>query len=457
MEIIRQSLRNPKYWLYFSLMLLCVVTVCYYQLEIAMKIFLPVALVLIFSNIIDFPKSLVFVTIVTSILSLAILEYRMLPGYSFRIGIADLIVCLQIILLIIYRTLNPDKFKTKDIFSLPILLFLLAAIVSIFVSTNKVVSVSYLLLLVTGYLFYRYIILVFQTQQDLKLLTGICIVALAFIIIRALVAMSAGAAQMRAGIFLASRTGFVFSGPNGLAGILVVLLPFTFIAFYLRRLILKVVIALIFLGGVYLLTQTYSRNGYLCFIVSTFVMIAMLTKIKGKVFLLPFVVLSIPFLLIGSTIVLRLFSITMFQIDPSSLLRLVMWKLAINEVAEYPLTGVGLANFYYATRIVRIGFCHNLYLNSFAEMGLFGGISVLALVGMIFYNLFNTYRNLKEGFAKYLNVCLIGSWIAFSMNHMFDQICFFIDRTSEMKFFWLLMGLTAVFLINARRSNDETL
>lgn len=452
MENLRQNLRNPKYWLYLSLMLLCVLIICYHQIEIALKIFLPIALILIFSNIVDFPRSLVFAVIFSSILSLVVLDYRMLPGYSFRIGLADIIIYLQVILLIIYRTLNPNTSRSKDIFLPPMVLFFLGAIISLIVAPNRAVSISYLWLLLTGYLLYRYIVLVFNTEQDVKLLTWVCIGSLVFVIMRALVVMSAGGLQAQTGMFLANRAGFVFSGPNGLAGIIVMLLPFTFMAFYFRKWTIKIGVVLIFVIGVYLLTRTYSRNGYVSFMMSTLVMTALLAKMKGRFALVSLVVLGVPLLFVGTSVLVRLFSVTMFQLDPSALLRLVMWKSAVNEFAKHPLTGVGIANFYYATRIVRIGFCHNLYLNSFAEMGLLGGISVLALLVMIFWKLVSTYRVLKEGFNKYLNVCLIGSWVAFVTNHMFDQVCFFIDRTSEMKFFWLLTGLTAIFLINTHKA-----
>jgi len=453
MERLRQYLRNPKYWLYVSLMLLCVLTICYHQIEIALKIFLPITVVLIFSNIIDFPRSLVFAVVFSCILSLIIVDYQVLPGYSFRLGLSDTIIYVQVILLMIYLTLNPRVPRSRDFFRYPIALFFLAAIISLIAASDRVVSISYLLLLVTGYLLYRYIVVVFNTEKDVELLTWVCIVALAFIVVRALAVMSAGDPQARAGIFLASRTGFVFSGPNGLAGIMVMLLPFTFMAFYYRKWIVKVGVLLVFLVGIYLLTRTYSRNGYLSFMLSILVMAVLLAKMKGRFALVSLVVLGIPVLFVGTSVLLRLFSVTMFRLDPSALLRLVMWKSAINLFAEYPLTGVGIANFYHATRVVRIGFCHNLYLNSFAEMGLIGGTAVLALLIMIFWQLFGTFRVLRVGFSKYLNVCLIGSWVAFFTNHMFDQVCFFVDRTSEMKFFWLLMGLTAIFLISTRKPN----
>ena len=437
-------------------MLLCVLAFCHYHLEIAAKIFLTISLILVLTFTFDFPRALVFATIFASILAYVIVDERILLGYSFRVGFADLIVLLQICMFLIYRSVNPEKPGAKDVFVVPMVLFLIGVALSFSVATDRSVSFYYFCLLLSGYLFYRFIILVFNTEQDIKLLAFGSIAALVFVIVRAFVLIPA-TAQARAGIFLANRTGFVFSGPNGLAGILVLLLPFTFIVFHYRNLALKILMAVVFILGTYLLMRTYSRNGYISFIVSMLVMTAMLVRIKGKFVFVALFVIGVPMMLIGATFIMRLFSVTMFQLDPSALLRLIMWKSALNAFGSFPITGVGLGNFYYATRIVKIGFCHNFYLNTLAETGILGGLSLVVLLIMVFYKLSRAYRQLNDGFIKHLSVCLIGSWTSFSLNHIFDQVCFFIDRTAEMKFFWFLLGTTCVFLMYVRRLQSEAL
>jgi O-antigen ligase len=159
-----------------------------------------------------------------------------------------------------------------------------------------------------------------------------------------------------------------------------------------------------------------------------------------------FVAISIPVVIFSTTYVTRLFTISLFRFDPSALFRLIMWQSALNEFLKHPFTGVGIANFYYVTKLFHSGFCHNLYLNTFAETGVIGGVAILWFVGAIFYKLVRVFRRLKGGYMKTLNICLIGSWTAFFVNNLFDQATLFIDRTSEMKFLWLLVAVTAVFV-----------
>jgi O-antigen ligase len=100
--------------------------------------------------------------------------------------------------------------------------------------------------------------------------------------------------------------------------------------------------------------------------------------------------------------------------------------------------------------LVKAGFCHNFYMNSFTETGLFGGLAVIWLFVLVLKKLISVFRNTaQEGFRRHINICLIGSWIAFLINNLFDQICFFFNRTAEMKFFWLLLAITALFIQSA--------
>lgn len=447
METIRRNIRTPTYWLYMALIGFMVFIICYHGQKIAVKMFVPVAFVVIFSNVTGFSKSLVFAVIASSILSITVIDISMFSEYSFRYDLADIIIWLQVLLLIIYRTNNPQSLRTKDVFAWPMIIFCIGAIISVFVAFNKTASIAFLLLLVTGYLFYRYILLVFQNKEDLKLLIGIFVAALALTIIWAFINKSAvPESATKVGIHLESRAGYVFAGPNGLAAVLVLLIPFTFIAFSTRSVVVKIFLAGLFVAGFYLLSVTYSRNGYISFIISLLVMIVIFTRVKSVSVYLIAAVIAIPVVLLGMSMLSRLFTVTMFQVDPSALFRLIMWRSAINEFMKHPLTGIGLGNFYYVTKLLHSGFCHNLYLSLFAETGILGGGSVLCLMGVVFYKLFTSLRRTKEGFMKNVNICLIGSWVAFFINNMFDQFWFFLDRTSEMKFFWLLIATTAVFI-----------
>ena len=442
-KIIGVNIKTVTYWIHFAVIGFLIFMVCYYGFITAVKILVPLILIFMLSYVIDFPKSLVFAVIGSSVVSLTLLKYYMFMDYWFRLSLADVIVLIQFLLLIMYSTVKIRAPKGKDIFVQPMILFLVGIIVSFVVAEDRSAVLAMCLLFVIGYFFYRYILLTFSTEKGLHYIVIAFVGALVLAIIFAFVGRSVIPTGARTSIF---RAGYVFAGPNGLAAMLAILLPFTFIALALRNAIIKITLALFFALGIFLLSITFSRNGYISFITSTIVIVIMLLQMRFKNVLLISTVIIGAVVLLGTVVLNRLVSIALFKFDPSALFRFILWQTAMNQFLKSPFTGIGIGNFYYVSELYRIGFCHNFYLNLLVEMGIFGGASVLWLLGLVFYRLIKTYRSLEQGFMKTLNVCLLGSWVAFSVNNMFDQIWFFFDRTDEMKFFWLLLATTAIFI-----------
>jgi O-antigen ligase len=116
------------------------------------------------------------------------------------------------------------------------------------------------------------------------------------------------------------------------------------------------------------------------------------------------------------------------------------WRVAIDALGEKPLLGHGAGTYEFSWEQHRsidqpLHNAHSLYLEAFAELGLVGGILVLALVGSVLWFGFSAWRNAldpdRERYAALLAVAL-----AFAVAAGID-------------WFWEIAGLGAVFFLAA--------
>lgn len=116
------------------------------------------------------------------------------------------------------------------------------------------------------------------------------------------------------------------------------------------------------------------------------------------------------------------------------------WRVATDALGEKPLLGHGAGTYEFSWEEHRsidqpLHNAHSLYLEAFAELGLIGGILVLALVGSVLWFGFSAWRNAldpdRERYAALLAVAL-----AFAVAAGID-------------WFWEIAGLGAVFFLAA--------
>ena len=116
------------------------------------------------------------------------------------------------------------------------------------------------------------------------------------------------------------------------------------------------------------------------------------------------------------------------------------WRVAIDALGEKPLLGHGAGTYEFSWEEHRsidqpLHNAHSLYLEAFAELGLVGGILVLALVGSVLWFGFSAWRNAldpdRERYAVLLAVTL-----AFAVAAGID-------------WFWEIAALGAVFFLAA--------
>jgi len=117
------------------------------------------------------------------------------------------------------------------------------------------------------------------------------------------------------------------------------------------------------------------------------------------------------------------------------------WSVAGESFGERPVLGIGAGVYEFAweehrslDRTVRDA--HSLYIEAFAELGLLGGLLVLALVGILLWTGFAAWRAAALDPRRDLYAALLAATLAFALGAMFD-------------WFWEIAALGAVFFLAA--------
>lgn len=116
------------------------------------------------------------------------------------------------------------------------------------------------------------------------------------------------------------------------------------------------------------------------------------------------------------------------------------WRVAIDAFAEKPLLGTGAGTYEFSWNQHRsidapVHDAHSLYLESFAELGVAGGLLTLAMVAALLWTGFAAWRA-ASGSQRERNAALFAALPAFAVGAAFD-------------WFWEIAALGAVFFLAA--------
>jgi O-antigen ligase len=116
------------------------------------------------------------------------------------------------------------------------------------------------------------------------------------------------------------------------------------------------------------------------------------------------------------------------------------WRVAIDAYAEKPVLGVGAGAYEFAWEEDRsidipVHDAHSLYLEAFAELGLLGGLLVLAMVGFLLWTGYAAWRG-AQGPARERAAVLLAVMAAFAVGAGFA-------------WFWEIPGFGAIFFLAA--------
>lgn len=117
-----------------------------------------------------------------------------------------------------------------------------------------------------------------------------------------------------------------------------------------------------------------------------------------------------------------------------------LWRVAVDAFAEKPLFGNGAASYEFSWEEQRsidtpVHNAHSLYLEAFADLGVVGGLLVLALVGSLLWTGFSAWRFAQHP-QRERYAALFAAMLAFAVAAGFD-------------WFWEIPGLGVVFFLAA--------
>lgn len=116
------------------------------------------------------------------------------------------------------------------------------------------------------------------------------------------------------------------------------------------------------------------------------------------------------------------------------------YRVAVDGFGEKPVLGHGAGTYEFSWEKLRsidipVHNAHSLYLEAFDELGLVGGLLVLALFGLLLWTGFSAWRA-SGGRERERNAALFAAMLAFAVGAAFD-------------WFWEIAGLGAVFFLAA--------
>ena len=154
----------------------------------------------------------------------------------------------------------------------------------------------------------------------------------------------------------------------------------------------------------------------------------------------------------------------------SNVERLAHWQVAFDMMRDHPWLGVGFGNYgtyYEQYRLLywtnALGHAHNYYLNIFAETGVIGFVTYLALWATIFgvtiaqlrMSMVNSQWPMVKHpsqfsilHSKFLYIGLLGTWTHLTVHHLFDNL--YVANS------FLLIGVLLGVLINRRVCQNTT-
>lgn len=245
---------------------------------------------------------------------------------------------------------------------------------------------------------------------------------------------------------IGGRVVSTFENPNMLGEYLILLLPIV-AALMLgdRNWTAKPTYIAAFAFGCLCLIYTWARGAWLGFLLAAAVFILMWSRrsvalIVGGLCLLP---LAVPYL--PANIVARFTSIGDLA-DTSTNYRVYIWRGSTRMAADYALTGVGVGEqafnriypYYSFAGIEKAPHSHNLYLQIFLELGIFGFILFVALLICFLQSGFTLAKKGEDKTVRLIGCGALCGVLAALLQGMTDYVWY---NYRVFFIFWLVFGI----------------
>lgn len=277
--------------------------------------------------------------------------------------------------------------------------------------------VRYFFTFIEGGLILLLIINNFKTKKDIKLIVWSLILPLTLIALH-------GAYKFLvfdySNVFRGINRAFgLFTGPNIFGSYLIMLLPLClFLIFYYKGIHKKYFILLGFITFTVLIFS-HSRSNWIGLGIAIIIYLTYTHKhyfVSKK----SVVVILIMILIISLSLGVFISNKEDIELQRLSTGRYYIWEAGINMIKTHPFLGVGMGNFYrdlneyYDKDIIpwtKHEHAHNMYLQIFAEQGIFNFIVFILIICQISIIGFKKLNNLKEN--SYKKYVLLGAFFGF--------------------------------------------
>ncbi|MFC1666706.1 O-antigen ligase family protein [Candidatus Omnitrophota bacterium] len=246
-------------------------------------------------------------------------------------------------------------------------------------------------------------------------------------------------------IFITKRSIASFFSPNMFASYLVMAIPLCagLILDNTKNKKLCLSLSLCLISMLTALLFTKSLAGWTSLSFGVIVFFILLRRFPRRITLIvSMFILVLPFFLL----LLRYNMFINFANQQNTILqRLSFWRSTSQIIKDFPLKGIGLGNLgnIYPKYIELLGnetrFAHNIFLQTWAETGLLGIISIVLLIWVFIKRSFRLEKN-------HFNAGLITSCYIFIINNLFD-FSYFIPQVSHL--WWISLGIISQKSITA--------
>lgn len=382
------------------------------------------------------------------------ITYRPHIGISDGIAIGGINLCLIILVLIWIHEIRDGK-NQIDFFpatTIPILVMLIVAVLSLWNSSDRVLSLYGIVSYVEALIFYFYCANNLKSKKDLKLalLTlqlcmliqgGICILETAtntnFI-----TSFKVFGKEPYSTVF---RPGGLTGGPTYAGGYLAALLPLVFVQFFIfKNKMGKILTFLTSMIGITGLVLTLTRGAWLAAAIASIP--TMLLLLRHRFVRIRHIAMVI-MLIVAMLVVFRGRVFLRFSEGPQNLRnRVHLLQTAANMVKAYPIAGIGLNTFH--TEMQRyvpphlayewIYLVHNKYMLVWSETGTLGLISFLWLFASALRRAFRLSHS-RDLLLSATSIGLFGSLVIIGIHMHFESY----SGGAALNQFWLSIAMVA--------------
>jgi len=412
----------------------------------------------------------IFLKLLLIIVSLFVNKYL----YDFRVNQKAILILFTVILFSIFlvKIINNKKYslqRTK--LDLPIILFSLVLILSLFISGTKTASLQDFMI------FFSYILIFFLITNNLNKKVDFNSFIRLFFIISSLVSIYTIIQYYGFDPYLSDlyRLSSTIGQKNWISNYLAMIFPVAFSYFLLEKTKKNKIIYFVLLAILYTtLMICQSRGIWISITLTVIIAIYIIFKFKFyEIFkrnkkwlfllLITFLIITIiystdnPLEKSAITVTERMIS-TFDEQDPSLNMHLLTWNTTINMIKDRPIFGSGIGTFKmnylnyqaeflknnpdYIKYSGKAGEAHNEYLQIWAELGIIG-LGLFLLIFYFFYktiiDFYNNNKNVKE---KIITFGLVMGIICFLIHSLFT---FPLHVPVLGITFFAIMGLTVVY------------